>query len=131
MSRKWAYEYTDEELVEALIRAAAEAGFSNSGLVISPASGIHRERLNYLKGVTVARLEGESPPIKPVSVVTLKDRHSSGAENFRSPDAEKNKEYTVRRVCYKRSKWYLSFVEGDRDAKYPYENFEVVEKVAV
>lgn len=67
-----AYEMTNEELLREFGQACAEAGLSNSGLVIDVMGPVHVGEARYLKGVVLARLDGQKPPFSCEDVVQSK-----------------------------------------------------------
>ena len=67
-----AYEMTNEELLRAFGQACAEAGVSNSGLVIDVMGPVHASEARYLKGAVLARLDGQKPPFSRGDIVQSK-----------------------------------------------------------
>ena len=78
---KWAYDYTNEELVKAFMSACAHAGAASSGLVIDVTGPYQVEEAHYLKGVLLARLDQQAPPFRRKDCVKTR-----GGASVRSTD---------------------------------------------
>ncbi|MEK7180397.1 MAG: hypothetical protein AAB706_02890 [Patescibacteria group bacterium] len=110
---KWAYDYSNDELVKAVIQQAAQAGISNSGVMFDFTAGYRLGELRYLRGVLLARLDNVRPPFEIGQVV----------------EARKGRYiYTVQRIFYEGSnKWILSFRGAEENQYYYAENFKKVD----
>ena len=131
MKEKTSYEVSNEELVERVIKAAAQAGTSTSGLVMDIMAGTKIENLHYLKGCLLARLDDAKPTIQPSDKALLDaDMVVKGCDlcghSLAVPELKKG-EYTVNRVWYFQKKWHLELVgKNTRDgnmALYPADEF--------
>lgn len=138
---KWAYDYTDKELVQEFTQATARAGTSNSGLVIDFMAGSHRAEAYYLQGVLLARLAGVKPAFNRNETVKLIQPNMAGhvpSENSVSSEYSdhrytttfnypKEKEFvTIERIWYIKDKWYLQFKEIN-EARFDVEWFVRIE----
>ena len=133
MAEKTSHEVSNVELIERFMKACARAGISNSGLCIDPSAGAQIVQMNYLRGVILARLDGQKPPFKHDMKVGVK----KGAvlpvrpKCYYAPNLEGKQTYTIDRVWYDSGTWYLTFKEfrdwNELEAQYPAEQFCVVE----
>lgn len=69
---KYAFDMSNEELLDDLVYAAAKAGSANSGGVFDVAGPMYVEEFKYLRGVVLSRLEGQTPPFRRGDTLTLK-----------------------------------------------------------
>lgn len=127
---KLAYDYTNEELVDALGKSAARCGFSNSGLVIDPMAGYDRQEYHYLKGVLLSRLDGEQPPARRGDIVVL-GPEGSGRPTLYSirgnGSVSKGKKLEITRTWYLgNGRWAYSF-DSATEYQFAAENFEKAE----
>jgi hypothetical protein len=125
---KLAYDYTHMELVDAFVRAVAKAGVANSGLVIEIMGPHHAREARYLRGVLLARLEGQERPFTKGDRVRLKTRLAVSSVNYDGGyyrrEVHAGKEYAVSRVFYDGiGKWSISLGE-DADFRFPAEEFK-------
>jgi len=58
-----AYDLNNEDLLDRFVNACVKAGISCSGLVIDPCADYDHMNAKYLRGVVLARLEGQKPPL--------------------------------------------------------------------
>lgn len=131
---KLAYDYTNEELVDAFGKAAAQAGVSNSGLVIDPMAGYLLAEVRYFRGVLLSRLEGKERPFTRGDIVKLSKRAPSnipsvnrGGEGNFHKQVGRNDVCEITRVIYSGSdKWLLVF-KNAQDYIFPAECFEKME----
>lgn len=131
--RKWAYEMTNEGLIQAFARACAEAGLSSSGLVIDLMGPAHASEARYLKSVLLARLEGQKPPFSRGDVVHSKSGASIRAVEYGTLSATPGP-HEILRIHYEgNGKWLLEIrdiPEGTEGTwgtpKFPAEEFVLV-----
>ncbi len=134
MSEKTAYEASNKELIERLMKACARAGVSNSGLCFDPGAGVDIAQMLYLKGAVLARIERQKPLFKPGARVVLKDGVSAEAKDwYAGVRLSRDKTYTIYRVWYD-DNWFLSFTEllgeyPEVKCLYPAERFNPIELV--
>ncbi len=131
MANKWAYDMTDQELVDEFMNATARAGASNSGLVIDFSAGSDRAEAHYFKGVVLARLAGVKPPLKPGCKMAPLSSLTRGAvsvnydrDSFAHLGINPGEVCKVRRILYVEGKWQLSF-EGRDKYRFKVEDFEL------
>ncbi len=129
----YAYDMGHQGLLDAMAHAAAETGISGSGLVIDPAAPFHREEYHYLRGVVLARLEGQEPPVRRGDQVVYEDErpsdtfHSENQSGHRRKTLGDTGPYIVYRVWYLGDgKWALSF-EGSHEWRFDNSKFKKVE----
>jgi hypothetical protein len=130
VTNKWAYEMTDQELVDEFMDACARAGASNSGLVIDFSAGSDRAEAHYFKGVLLARLAGMKPPLKPGCKMVPLSNLTRGAvsvnydrDSFARLGINPGEICKVRRILYVEGKWQLCF-EGREKYRFKIEDFE-------
>ncbi len=132
-----AYDISNEELIKRLVKAAAAAGVSGSGLVYDVTAGSNSENLHYLMGVMRARLDDAGdPPFMPDQKMRVMREVCIG---YNDPTLEKGRTLTIVRVWYvfalERWKWKLQFKEVHPQeggwSLYEPEPFEVVETAPV
>jgi len=133
MPDKWAYEMSDQELVEAFMNACARAGASNSGLVIDFSAPSDRAEAHYLKGVVLARLAGVKPLLRRGARVQVNQAHSGGVrstnydrESYSYHKIEPGSMHEITRVHYMDGKWELSFKGPELSYRFKAEDFELV-----
>lgn len=126
-----AYDATNEQLLEAFAKAAAEAGIAGSGLCIDIMAASKFEEFNYLKGIVLSRMKGLKPPFTREDEVVLKlgiraqPRHPNYSPVLVSDTDEA---LVVFRVYFEDEKWYLNFrglARKESPLLYPAENFEL------
>lgn len=126
---KLAYEYTNEELVDAFGEATAEAAVAWSGLIVDITADFRRTEYRYLRGVLLSRIDHLNPPatrgekmlFKPgVKEVTSLNRASGYQRNHvRKEDLP----ITVVRTWYEgNGTWSFSF--DNEGYRYPASQFE-------
>lgn len=106
---KWAYEMTNDELVNAFFVAASQAGFSGSGLVIDPSAMAYADEAHYLSGVMLSRLENKQPPFIRGDEVTAKPGAYIRKADWWAPDIPGGQQRKIRRIYYRKHAWFLSF----------------------
>ena len=113
-----------EDLLNVFFRACAQAGISNSGLVMSFSASDDINEASYFKGVVLARLEGAKPPFRRDDVVRLNSDAVVSLWNKKpsfSPDEPKKIEriyYTINQRNRERN-WLLRLDDGSLfDARY-------------
>lgn len=145
------YEWDTGKLLNEFMNACAQAGTSNSGLVISFSAGSDLDRAHYLRGVVRARIDGKTPPVKPGDKVRPKDgltkpSPSNGWDRSSNP-RKLPKSLTIKQIFYMAS-WEVVFAENsdataDTDGEYyqdggrewhvplrfKIDDFEVIEEV--
>ncbi len=129
MSEANPYNWSNDVLLDALVRVAARAGVSNSGLVIDLSASSDVSQLHYLKGVMLARLHGKQLPfnlgdaVKPKSGGLVKGRVSDG---FCPREASFNEPEKIVKLWYLgNDRWevgFLKFREDDDDGDRVYRN---------
>lgn len=133
----YAYDMTNEQLLNAFAKAAAEAGIAGSGLCIDVMTGSKFAEFNYLKGAVLSRLERLKPPftrgdevvvnvVKPR--ITAQPRHPNYSPVLKS---DTDKILVVFRAYYMDEEWFLSFrdfVGEESPLLYPVEDFELKKK---
>lgn len=126
---KLAYDYTNEELIDAVGRAAAQSGFSNSGMVIDIMAGSHRQEYIYLRGVLLSRLDGKQPSARRGDIVVVEGKGSGRPTvySLRGNGAvSKGKKLEITRTWYLgNERWAYSF-DNATEHQFAAENFEKV-----
>lgn len=130
---KWAYEMSNEELVDAFANACAASGTANSGLVIDITGPAKASRACYFRGVLLARLEGQKPPFNLSDAVQTKsDKEVRAANHWRcggvvSHDVQQR----IRKIHYGgNGRWFLEF-ENIPEGEEGYPQFEAEKFVRV
>lgn len=129
----YAYDMTNEQLLEAFVKAAAEAGIAGSGLCIDIMAGCKFAEFGYLKGVVLSRLEGLKPPFTRGDEVVAKPGITTQPRypNY-DPALKSDTVLVVFRAYYMDKKWFLGFCgleEGETlPFIYPAEDFEPKKK---
>lgn len=147
MPDKWAYDLDNKRLMNSLLRAAAEAGVSGSGLIMDLSGSDYHTPVIYLKGVVLSRLEGRRPPFAVGDKARMypKETYYCPSVNWRrhhaSGEAAPDIEYEVAAVFYERIPrfaygggddydWTISFKDKKLDGyRFPVKRFEKVEQV--
>src|SRR3569832_2801825 len=109
---KWAYEMSDQELLDEFMNACARAGTSNSGLVIDFSAGSDRAEAHYLRGVVLSRIDGEKPPFARGDKVILNQppAQSVNKVNYSPRFLKEGEVHEVSRIYYEGKRtWALSF----------------------
>ncbi len=123
----WAYEMSNDKLVDELARACGKSGVSGSGYVIDVMASVHAEEARYFIGVVKSRLDDQKPPFRLGDKVYCVCRSSrywrDDGNNFVDPGVE----VEVQRVWWTDGKWWLQFKEH-RDSglrRFPAADFEL------
>lgn len=133
----YAYDMTNEQLLNTFAKAAAEAGIAGSGLCIDVMTGSKFAEFNYLKGAVLSRLEGLKPPFTRKDEIVVKHRitasprHPNYSPVLKSDMSDMDKVLVVFRAYYVDEKWFLSFcdfVGEESPLLYPAEDFELKKK---
>lgn len=128
----YAYDMTNEQLLEAFVKAAAEAGIAGSGLCIDIMAGCKFAEFGYLKGVVLSRLEGLKPPFTRGDHVVVKPEVTAQPRRpNHDPVLKSDGALVVFRAYYMDEKWFLDFygLEGETlPLLYPAEDFELKKK---
>lgn len=127
------YEIPAEELLDRFMRATAQAGVSNSGLVIDVAAGFDHANMRYFRGVVLARMEGKTPPYKSGGKVRVKADGEAREVSYRGPELVAKSVWTIERVWYRKSVWALELkgVAGEVVSPlYPASSFEEAKETA-
>ncbi len=107
---KTAYEMTNEELLREFGQACAEARLSNSGFVVDVMGPVHASEARYLKGVVLARLDGQKPPFSRGDVVQSKSGDGARAVGWHGRLSGASEPHEIFRVHYLgNEKWLLEF----------------------
>lgn len=136
MAEKTSYEVSNIELINRFGDACARAGIANSGLCIDFTAGDKIVQVNYLKGVILARLDGQKPPFEPGMKVRIKKEvvRPVPPKHYDAPNSRRGQTYTINRVWYDDGRWYLTFKEleqwSELKAQYPATQFCLVESTA-
>jgi hypothetical protein len=144
----WAYNLSNEKLMHALWEATVRAGISGSGLVIDLSGSDYGTTASYLYGVTLSRLDGKTPPLKPGDKVRMdpKETYRCGSAiivggRYQSGAVDKDTEYEVSRVSYvnifrypyeggNKYSWVISFTDEKLNkCQFPAERFVKVEQM--
>lgn len=147
MPNTWAYDDTNEKLVEALWKATARAAISNSGLIMELVSTGDAARATYLHGVILSRLNGKRPPFVPGDKVRMNPKAtyycgSANRNEYHSiGEAKADTKYVVEDVFYEKVhrgalqggnhyRWTISFKDEKlRGYRFDDDRFEKVEQV--
>lgn len=126
------FNWSNDQLVQAMANACARAGRSNSGLCIDVGAPYDMQEATFLKSVVLAKLDGANPPFSPGEKVSLQKGCSGWSMEGRNINP--SDVLTVRRLFYKEkggSDWHIQFkeIEGSRGiALYDANNFKKVSK---
>ncbi len=108
---KWAYEMSNEKLVEELMQTCARAGTAGSGLIIDITGPYAAAEAQYLKGVLLSRLAGQKPPFKRGETVEVAvDRVCS----YPGRDLKRGEQLEVQRVYFEDQIWKVA-IKGIED----------------
>ncbi len=109
---QWAYEMSHEELVNYFMRICARAGTASSGLVIDVTGLYEAAEAKYLKGVLLARLDGQKPPFKREEEIEVT---ADSVYVYHGRNLKKGEHLTIERIYYQDKKWFVTFkgIEGE------------------
>ncbi|MDP3697222.1 MAG: hypothetical protein Q8R55_04310 [Candidatus Taylorbacteria bacterium] len=123
---QWAYEMSDEELVKEFMRTCARAGTAGSGLVIDVTGPYVAAEAQYLKGVILSRLAGQTPPFKRGETIEVAvDRVCS----YPGRDLKIGEQLEVERIYFEDQKWKIAIKGIENNERvipplYPAERFK-------
>ena len=128
-----AYELDNEALLKEFMNACGRAGTSNSGLCYDLAASEHLKYAHYLKGVVLAKIEGEDPPFKPGDIVICVKRDGAypafGYSSFPLPGTIlcQRQPKKIIRVYYKGGKKWEVELAPNHERLYRAEDFSIAE----
>jgi hypothetical protein len=132
---EWAYEMSNEKLVDEFAQTCGRSGASNSGLCIDIMGPSYAAKAHYLRGVLFARLEGLKPPFKPDDIVKPKSDQRIRSVDYWGSSISHDAHQTIHRVYYDgNGRWLLDFEgissEEMRDPRFNANDFVLESSVA-
>jgi hypothetical protein len=123
-----AYTLSNDELLRQFSRASAEAGTSNSGLVIDCGASYYKQRMKYLFGVLLSKLEGKQPPFPEGSFIKPKYGEGIRATNEQGgiPRLLLQDTRQIDEVWYVAGKWEVK-IKGLHEFRFSADDFVKVE----
>jgi len=104
------YQNTNEEILKKLKKISIQVYFADKGEITEPYATEYREELQYITGIALARMDGESLPADIVKGATVKP--CTGKVRIVGEDGHiavsKNHELTINRIWYEgKGQWSL------------------------